>query len=207
MTELSMITVPHTGTHFAIEFLEILDIPHNAGRNYTHLHSAPELTPHMKERYEQQIGTKCIVTARDPILSGLRYMHNRTRVSQAAETWDVFLEILPWMDAFVLDVGCRESDRLQHLLDCACHAGKDPDDYMDAIVEYAENWKPLNATTNPEKKQYLENGILPKKQVIRAARKVVPRRESIEDDYTLTIDWSAFDDAVDWYKSLPTNDA
>ena len=207
MSKLSLLTVTHTGTHFAIAFLELLDIPHNAGRNYTHHHAAPDLTPSMVERYENMMNTKCIVTARDPILSGLRYIHNSAPVTQIAGCWDVFLEVLPWMDAFVLDVGCRESDRVQHLCDCARHVGKDPDDYMDAIVEYANNWKPLNVTDNPDKQRYLEEGILPETQVVNIHRKLVPRRETVENTLTKEIDWSAFDDAVAWYKSLPTNDA
>lgn len=207
MTKPSLLTVTHTGTHFAIAFLELLGIPHNAGKNYTHIHASPELDSHMKERFEELIGTKCIVTARDPILSGLRYIHNRAPVTQIAGCWNVFLEVLPWMDAFVLDVGCRESDRVEHLCDFARHVGKDPDEYMDAIVEYAEAWKPLNVTHNVEKRRYLEQGILPKEQVINIHRKLVPRRETVETTLTKEIDWSAFDDAVAWYKSLPTNDA
>jgi hypothetical protein len=78
---------------------------------------------------------------------------------------------------------------------------------MDAIVEYANNWKPLNVTDNPDKQRYLEEGILPETQVVNIHRKLVPRRETVENTLTKEIDWSAFDDAVAWYKSLPTNDA
>jgi len=204
---LSMLTVTHTGTHFAMAFLELLGIPHNAGRGYTHHHAAPELTPHMKERYEQLIGTKCIVTARDPILSGIRYIHNGTSVQQVADCWDVFLEVLPWMDAFILDMGCREEDRVEHLCDFVRHIGKDPDEYMDDILEYADGWKPLNTSNSVEKRKYLELGQLPETQILNIHRKLVPRRETVETTLTKKIDWTAFDNAVAWYKSLPTNDA
>ncbi len=207
MPELSLLTVTHTGTNFAIAFLELLGIPHNAGRNYTHIHASPELSPSMEKRYKELVGTKCIVTARDPLLSGIRYIHNGAKVSQIAGCWEVFLEILPWMDAFILDVGCREEDRVEHLCDLARHVGKDPEEYMDAIVEYADNWKPLNVTDNEDKQRYLESGVLPEKQVIHIHRKLVPRRETVETTLTKKIDWAAFDDAVAWYKSLPTNDA
>lgn len=182
-----MITVPHTGTHFAIKFLEILDLPHNVGKgiNYNHHHAIPEITPHMKLLYETCIGTKCIVTARDPILNAIRYMTNGQPLTQASNTWKVFLEILPWMnDVFVLDIGCREEDRADHLYDLARFIDKNPNEYMDSIKSYANDWKPLNTSDSPEKSRYIEYGELPK-----------------------GVDWSAFDEAVEWYKSLPTNDA
>lgn len=111
------------------------------------------------------------------------------------------------MDAFIVDVGCREADRVEHLCDFARHVGKDPDDYMDAIVEYANAWKPLNVTDNPIKQAYLKDGTLPETQVLNIKRKLVPRRETVETTLTKKINWAAFDDAIAWYKSLPTNDA
>ena len=111
------------------------------------------------------------------------------------------------MDAFILDMGCREEDRVEHLCDFVRHIGKDPDEYMDDILEYADGWKPLNTSNSVEKRKYLELGQLPETQILNIHRKLVPRRETVETTLTKKIDWTAFDNAVAWYKSLPTNDA
>ena len=207
-TKLSLYTVPHTGAHFTIELLKRLGIEHASGTGFFHIHSPQVIIDDWSAGGWYTISnTNCIVTARDPILTGIRYIYNNQPVSQVTNNWISFLESLDHLsNYFVLDVGCREEDRLQHLRDLAVFVGKNPNTPI--IEEYAAGWKPLNKSNNEMKQRYLETGELPKTQIYRAPQPGIqyPREDQYVDN-VLEIDWSALDDAVAWYKSLPTNDA
>jgi len=190
--------------------MDILGIKHLSGAGFFHCHSPSCAIEEWNNGNREIIfSTKCLVTARDPYLTGIRHIHNNQPVFLAARHWNSFLQSLDMLQKhFILDVGCREKDRVQHLRDAAEFLGKDPSQFEEAIEAYANNWVPLNVTNNEIKQHYIETGELPKIQTRKLPRdgsKILPKGEFIET--ILKIDWSAFDDAVAWYKSLPTNDA
>ena len=221
MSKLALFTVPHTGTHFAIGFMKELGIEH--GRRtpldcpdprpsgFFHCHAPGCSIEEWNNGNRETIfsSTKCLVTARDPYLTGIRYIHNNQPAYLIVRHWNSFLQSLDMLpEYFVLDVGCRKEDRIQHLRDAAKFLGKDTSRYESAIEEYANKWIPLNVTNNGIKQAYLKTGELPKIQERKLSRdgsKILPKGEFIQT--TLEIDWSEFDGAVAWYKSLPTNDA
>lgn len=207
MNRITLYTIPHTGTHFASKFFNTLGIaelkevdPLNRNRGVLrpimqehnhwwrcHAAQGPSGDDAAFARSMFISAKKLVVTARDPYLSAIRYFSpGRRPMSKLLHRWNRFLHVLenakyPY---FVLDIGCREKDRYAHLLDLA--------EFLDipyeksVVEEYASNWKPENASNTGAKQKYLQTGTLP----------------NLECDGS----WNMLDEAVEWYKSLPTND-
>lgn len=197
---ITVYTVPHTGTHFATKFLDTLGIersrqykpfPLSSKTHWWRCHAAQGPSGDCAEHDVADSAiipaAKLVVTARDPYLSAIRYFGpGRRPMAKLKYRWDTFLSVLEERKKpyFILDIGCREKDRYQHLLDLAEYTGVSYDE--DVVRKYADSWKPENATDTSAKAAYLANGVLPE----------------LECDGT----WSMLDDAVAWYKTLPTND-
>lgn len=187
-TPIVLHTVPHTGTHFVEAAFETMGL--ERGKDYCRAH-APRV--HKKAMYPAQAhqlytaltAQKLVVTARDPYLSAIRWVTaapNRT-VLQMSFAWDHFFDTLSRKEYFIVDIGCREQDRIQHLYDLGGFLGVDYDEQQ--ISKFAEAWKPEYSSNTDAKQQYLKTGALP---------------------HTNLGKWSLLDEAVAWYKSLPTND-
>ncbi len=133
-------------------------------------------------------GVPLLITVRDPYLSAIRFIYSNQSIESCAEMWNESIDALPFVDHFLYDVGCREEDRITHTADMFefCQRTMTPE-----IEKYVSEWKPLNTSENYDgdltvkdfKANYLKDGSLP-------------------DGYN----WSLLDDAVAWYKGLPTND-
>jgi len=200
MHRFNIFTVPHTGTHFIFKFVnDVLGAERDNGpAHYTKdgayywpFHAFHQPLHMMSPRIQSFCnGTNnesrrpTLVTARDPYLSTIHYMDlaPTRKLSDCAGYWDTFLGIIPRTNHFIVDIGCHENKRTEHLCEVA--------DFLrlpyklDDMKTFAEAWKPENARSNDMKKKYLETGTLPD-----------PRGES----------WDMLDNAVAWYKSLPTN--
>lgn len=179
-------TVPHTGTVFAERLLDQIGLPpHNS---YTGMHWNPY-------PYVLPDEPKLLITARDPYLTALRFITEGDTIEPVALAFDNCIANLYNVDHYLLDIGCRETDRLEHVCNLARFLDIDPDLHMEKLVPFVEAWKPVNTTkevlsrglfaegTENNKAEYLETGKLP-------------------NGY----DWNVLDNAVTWYKSLPTND-
>lgn len=149
-----------------------------APKNFVHRHAG-----YPNKDWDEFSKLKCIVTARDPYLCGLRFISNGQTLEECAYHWDKFFDTYESIDHFILDIGVREEDRLEHLCQVADFIGVWPNKYKAAIREYANGWIPVKGTSNEHKKRYIESGILP-----------------------TNYDWQILDRAVAWYKNLPTND-
>jgi hypothetical protein len=207
MRRITLLTVPHTGTHFVTHLFNGIgaELDHDVvcgthqkfnkhskiNAYYWQIHSTqkpiPELPRNARLNYESCMrnNRSLIVTARDPYLSCFHYMSKSPMHSleHQSANWNMFLDIVESRKPFIVDIGCREEMRYEHL--------KDALDYLkianydnDFVKQYAENWTPLNTSGNEMRVKYLKTGELPPNQ-----------------------DWQLLDRAVDWYKSLPTNDA
>lgn len=183
--DLYIVTVRHTGTHFGFNFLT--NIGKVAGVDYFHMHVSPQIDT----KFSNLQKAKTIFTARDPYLGALRLSGRMDNVSSSqqnvdklASEWNHFLTLYPKLDYHFLDIGCRESDRYNHLCDLANYVGVDPDDYPD-LQKFADTWLPANVNTENQqyKEHYLATGELPSK-----------------------IDYSGLDLAYEWYANLKTND-
>ena len=177
-------TVPHTGAHFALDLLRNVEM-----QNVLHHHwrTQPKALP--------QRSSKFLITARDPYLTALRYIYNGDSMENVAKSWEVCIGNLYNIDHFIIDIGCREEDRLEHICDAVKFLDISPDQYMTELESFANEWKPLNTTEEAaarglgvggaenNKAIYLETGKLPNGH-----------------------DWDTLTDAFDWYRSLPTND-
>lgn len=184
---LCIITVPHTGTHFAEQLLDQIGL-HSLDKVYMgkHWDPYPSILPEEP---------KLLITARDPYLTALRYIANGDLIEPVALAFDNCISNLYNVDYYLLDIGCREADRLKHACDLARFLDIDPDLHMEKLVPFVKAWKPVHTTeeeaargmlaegTEHNKAKYLESGKLP-------------------EGY----DWSVLDNAVEWYKSLSTND-
>lgn len=187
-------TVPHTGTNFVASFFKHLGLEspdhwfryHTARCHPDNLHkSAFRITGVRALEAE-----KLIVTARDPYLSAIRWIGDsdyeedsgdRRTPQQMAWSWGHMFDVLKKRDDyFIVDIGCRQSDRLELLREAADYMEIDYN--MADIESFAEAWKPQNSSDTGPKQAYLRDGTLPDG------------------------DWHYLDDAVAWYKSLPTND-
>ena len=184
-----IITVRHTGTHFGFNFLT--NLGKKSGQDYFHAHVSDAYD--MDDRYPELLNpdTKTIFTIRDPYLGALRLagrmdnvQSSQENVNKLAREWTRFLELVPKIDHCLLDIGCRDFHKYNHLCEVAEYIGCDPNNYPD-LKKFAEEWKPANE--NSENKQYkdhyLATGNLPPK-----------------------IDFSALEPAYEWYANLKTND-
>jgi hypothetical protein len=153
-----------------------------APKNFTHTHAGYE-DRFTKEEWNDFSSHKCIVTARDPYLCAIRFLHNGQTVEECASHWNIFLNTYEDFSPFILDVGTREGDRLEHLYETANFIDECPDKYEKDIREYADAWIPVKGSNSEMKQQYLEYGTLPANH-----------------------SWQLLDEAVEWYRSLPTND-
>lgn len=178
----TLYTVPHTGAHFTVDLLNIVGL---TPKDYPTMHWQTHAKP-------LPTSPKFLLTARDPYLVGLRYILKGNSIETLAHQWARQITNLYNIDHFVLDIGCREADRLTHVCDALNFLDIDPDPCMVRLRPYVNAWKPLNSTeesvggvvgAEKNKEQYLLTGKLPQEY-----------------------DWSILDDAVQWYKSLPTND-
>lgn len=180
-------TVPHTGTNFVKKFLETLGTPKS---EYIRIHATQLddakiiLSPHHLTQLEMLASSKpTIITARDPYLSAIRLLNRHGSdhtITLLKRRWDRFFKTIPTMNCHIIDIGVREEDRYTHL----CQAA----DFLKVkyseqnIRAFADAWKPENETTSDAKTKYLETGKL-------------------SEFY----DWSLLDEAVSWYRNLPTN--
>lgn len=134
-------------------------------------------------------GIPLLITVRDPYLSAIRFIYAGQSIESCAEMWNESIDALPFVDHFLFDIGCREEDRMAHTADMLefCQRTMTPE-----VEKYISAWKPVNSSEEYNrgiesakdfKSNYLKDGTLP-------------------DGY----DWSLFDNAVAWYKGLPTND-
>jgi hypothetical protein len=132
------------------------------------------------------------VTARDPYLGALHFISKSERhtLDSMSRQWDMLLDTIKDRDYFTFDIGCRESDRVAHLRD----ALKFLDVYeTEEAINYIQSWKPLNQSNNEFKEDYLATGKLPDAGY-----------DSCKPPNKMS--WDVLDEAVEWYKSLPTND-
>ena len=181
MNNYILATVPHTGTVFAEGMLRTVGQVGSAVKQW-----------HWKaDSLALPSEPRVLVTARDPYLSVIRFLYSGEPFESACSIWNTFLECKDFVDHFVLDVGCRKEDRFDHLCAALDFCEVDYSAYTDALVSYADEWKPANTSEEYAgdqsrkhfRTEYLETGKLP-------------------DGY----DWDKLDAAVAWYKSLPTND-
>ena len=199
----ALFTVPHTGTHFIIDYMTLLDMPQSSRDGFIHLHTPQKIISNWNSGIWATIAnTPCIITARDPYLTAIRYIHDDHPVSQIIDHWVSFLDALPHLNSFVLDIGCRPENRLQHLIDAAIFLGRDPIEYADKIQIYANKWTARNVSNNKIKHNYLQMGMLPNTQ--NRSSKLLGSNTHIKTQDV--INWSLLDPAVAWYRSLPTND-
>jgi len=184
MHNLFLLTVKHTGTHFAFNFLTNLGMA--IGSQYSHLHVTDYLPK--KRKYERILNSKVLLTARDPRLGALRVagqMQNiqssQQNVNVLATSWGVFLDLLPKINHHIIDIGCVPEQRHSHINSAIEFLGRKP---LPDLNKFVDSWTPANV--NKENKEYkityLETGDLPPK-----------------------IDFTGLDRAYEWYKSLPTN--
>ena len=192
-------TVPHTGTNFVGKFLNTLRIPENKLRyglgptntsysGYIRIH-ATQLDDiaivsqyHLAQLRLLTSSKPTIITARDPYLSAIRYIKpgEHRKMSLLKKRWDRFFKTIPTLNHHIIDIGIQEENRYTHLCDAA--------DFLKVkyseqkIKTFADAWKPENETTSDAKTKYIETGKLPE-----------------------FYDWSLLDEAVAWYRNLPTN--
>jgi len=179
--KIGLYTIPHTGTNFVMQYFALLGFRPGtivAPETYVHRHAG-----HKKPNWDHFANFPCIITARDPYLCALRFIHNGQTIDDCAKCWDDFLSSYESLNYTILDIGTRPSNRHNQLLSIATFVNKDPIRYATQIQEYANSWLPVKSTSSELKRQYLETGSLP-----------------------TSFDWSPLNRAVAWYNSLETND-
>jgi len=194
MTETVIFTVPHTGTHFIAEFLTVLGMKSHVNNTslvpankFCRIHSYRTTIKDVPGGYYSKLlNSKVIVAARIPYMTVFRRIAQENSIHTVdthAERWNCFLDVLPELDHVVLDITCREEEKYIQLVNIAKHVNQYSPDKEQLIQAYADAWKPQNVSDTVYKKEFLETGALPEGH-----------------------NWSRFDRAVEWYKSLPTND-
>jgi len=181
MANITLFTVPHTGTTFAVMLFRAVQFKKNA---YRHVHALPQ--PFTDERmlnvYNEFVYSNkpLLVTARDPYLSAIRFVTHGNPIEHVARHWDTFLDTIESKKHATIDIGCRTNDRYDMLCD-ALDFGNIA--YNKEIVkQYSDAWTPVSKIDTDAKLKYIETGQLPAGH-----------------------NWEALDRAVDWYKNLPTN--
>ena len=176
-------TIPHTGTNFVEKFLNSLGVTDSIIRiHVTQLDDAEIVSQHHLTQLKMLTNSSpTIITARDPYLTAIRFLKREHRtMALLKKRWDRFFKTIPTMNCHIIDIGVKEEDRYTHL----CQAA----DFLEVkyseqkVRAFADAWKPENETTSDAKTKYLETGEL-------------------SEFY----DWSLLDEAVEWYRNLPTN--
>ena len=156
---IGLYTVPHTGTHFAMRYFDILGFYPEAivaPDNYHHRHAG-----YKKHDWEEFSQLKCVVMARDPYLCAIRFLHNGQTIEDCAKCWTDFIESCNDLDHFVLNLDIEKKDRLEHLYQVADFIGRCSDKYESKIRTYADEWLPVKGTNNLMKEEYMKSGKLP----------------------------------------------
>lgn len=182
--EAILLTVPYSGTNFTNKLLETAGASHNHNWG-TYIPQAHWLDSNCTDDWYKIVQTKAIITARDPFLSAIRSIkvNQEDPVKFIADSWAACFKGMEELDYVILDIGCRESDRLENALNVIRFAGIDEEKYMDNIVPFVNAWIPENESYSEHKTNYLKSGRLP-------------------DGY----DWSQLYEAAIWYNKLLTNE-
>jgi len=98
-------------------------------------------------------------------------------MSDLKNRWDRFFRVLPTLNYHIIDIGCEMPNRYEHLCDVADFLKVDYNSQK--VKDFADAWKPENASNSIAKRKYLETRELP-------------------EGY----DWSLLDEAVEWYTNL-----
>ena len=159
----------HTGTHFCVEFLKQLGLErHKNGQpfanKYMRIHARPYSLTHKDDLDRHLNSAKVIVPARDPYLSCIRHFkaaHFYKTMNAIEGAWDTFLDRLPEIDYYVIDVATPEEKRYDVLAGAVDHIGLDRKEHESTIQRYADGWKPLNTTDTEAKTKYIEAGKIP----------------------------------------------
>lgn len=149
-----------------------------APENYVHRHAGYD-----NSDWDEFSKLKCIIMARDPYLSAIRFLHNGQTVEDCAKHWNSFLKSYTDLNYIILNLDVKKEDRLEHLCQIAEFIGKWPNKYESEIRKYADAWLPVKGTSSVIKQRYVESGILPTNH-----------------------NWKLLDDAVVWYKALHTQE-
>ena len=188
-SDIVIYTVPHTGTNFAGKFLTEIGIEKDTG--WWRLHASRIHPDEMTggQRFMEDIARDIpflVGTARDPYLTTISYFGRSRHANISLSQWSFlnFFNMIESRDHFILDIGCREADRYEHLCDLADYLKVTYD--ADVVKAFAERWEPENVSDNHAKDAYIADGTL-------------PRPGAGES-------WDLLNDAVEWYKSLLTND-
>lgn len=181
-------TMPHTGTNFIVKFFEAIGQEQTkTWRRWHAFQIHPKEITDGQLFIEQRIKNTpgLVVTARNPYLSAIRHFHSSSNgnLIDLHYGWGRFFDMIESRGHFVVDIGCKEENRFDHLCDLVKYLNLECD--TDIIKQFADKWKPENTSDSKAKNDYLKNGTLP----------VLKHGES----------WDLIADAVSWYKSLPTN--
>jgi len=190
-------TVPHTGTHFVTKiFTDVFGLTQKTDWNRVHATwvAPSQLRPPELVMIQTAMeAEKLIVTARDPYLSAIRWIGKKNQyrggrplnrgVDEMYNSWNHFFDVLSKKEYFIVDIGCREKDRVQHISNLVDFLDIEVD--IGLVKDFASTWKPEYTSDSNEKQTYLNSSVLP-----------VANKGS----------WDMLDDAVKWYASLDTND-
>ena len=174
-----LLTVPYTGTHFAKSLFEKVGVFSTYDMPNAHW-----LDGNIREQWDKIIQRKLVITARDPYLTAIRSIKtgHETPIEFIAESWATCFEAMQQADHFILDIGCKKENRLNHVLELINFVGIDLGTYREDVTSYVDAWLPENESHSEHKVRYLETGELPSRY-----------------------DWSLLDPAVNWYKALTIN--
>lgn len=182
--EAVLLTAPYSGTNFTLKLLATAGSFQNHTRE-TYIPQAHWLDTNCIDDWNKIVQTKAIITARDPFLSAIRSIkvNQEDPVKFIADSWAAAFKGMEELDFVILDIGCREAERLENALNVLRFAGIDVEKYMDSIIPYVDAWMPENESHSEHKTNYLKSGKLP-------------------DGY----DWNLLYDAAIWYNKLLTNE-
>lgn len=175
-------SVPHTGTFFLMKWLQILQYPalsfdnvinREKSRGYLQLHSNHMLINETWKDFRWPEYHVAVIPLRHPYKCFLSHHQEGVKLEWVVMCWATMIEEYDKYESIVLPIDIEEElrpialRRVAEFLEC--------EDYEEALSNYAESWKPINAHDYEAKKIYAETGEMP-------------------------CDVSDLDFAVDWYE-------
>ena len=182
-----LLTVPHSGTRFTMEFFQYLGFASwhpTIDKSDKTVYFQQHTGPHSHREDGMSIdNNKVIVTVTHPYRCFISFLGRPNKPFELlVECWDELLDTLGDIDYYIFDINCHEFDRFNQLYGIVKHVGLESDELMKLTREFADEWRVVHAQDSKFKTAYLKDGTMP-------------------EGYN----YAELDRAVRWYENLPTN--
>lgn len=186
----NLFTVPHSGTHFTMEYFRQMGIrtwnPSSPSGlpTFWQVHAGNNYLGRMTlDNYKRLCKHPTVITVTHPYRCWISFTGRNKSYEENVDCWHYLLDTMPKLNYYLFDINCRKTDRKDTLVKMMNYLGLYNEDRDRWINKWVDRWPIEAAQEYKNKAQYLKDGTLPS-----------------------GYDYDQLQFAVDWYESLPSND-